>query len=56
MANGPRDAALQFAQETWQMVNLVNLREYIAPTKQRASLILHKTAGHVIDQIYLKQI
>ncbi|KJY59066.1 MULTISPECIES: type I pantothenate kinase [Lactobacillus] len=56
MANGPRDEALKFAEETWQMVNLVNLREYIAPTKQRANLILHKTAGHVIDQIYLKQI
>ena len=56
MANGPRDEALRIAQETWQMVNLVNLREYIAPTKPRASLILHKTAGHVIDKIYLKQI
>ena len=56
MANGSRDKALTFAQETWQMVNLVNLREYIAPTKQRASLILHKAAGHVIDKIYLKQI
>ncbi|MDF7639521.1 type I pantothenate kinase [Lactobacillus sp. ESL0791] len=54
MANGPRDDALKLAEETWQMVNLVNLREYIAPTKQRASLILHKTAGHLIDQIYLK--
>ncbi|WEV37168.1 type I pantothenate kinase [Lactobacillus sp. ESL0677] len=54
MANGPRESALQLAQETWQMVNLVNLREYIAPTKQRASLILHKTTGHLIDQIYLR--
>ncbi|MDF7672783.1 type I pantothenate kinase [Lactobacillus sp. ESL0701] len=54
MANGPREAAMQLAQETWQMVNLVNLREYIAPTKQRASLVLHKTDGHLIDQIYLR--
>ncbi|WEV71048.1 type I pantothenate kinase [Lactobacillus sp. ESL0785] len=54
MANGPRADALQLAQETWQMVNLVNLREYIAPTKQRASLILHKTDGHLIDRIYLR--
>ncbi|WEV39645.1 type I pantothenate kinase [Lactobacillus sp. ESL0681] len=54
MANGPRQDALQLAQETWQMVNLVNLREYIAPTKQRATLILHKTTGHLIDQIYLR--
>ncbi|WP_278390448.1 type I pantothenate kinase [Lactobacillus acetotolerans] len=54
MANGPREAAIKLAEETWQMVNLVNLREYIAPTKQRASLILHKTNGHLIDQIYLR--
>lgn len=55
MANGPREDALQLAEDTWQMVNLVNLREYIAPTKQRAGLILHKTAGHRIDKIYLRQ-
>lgn len=55
LANGPRTAALQLAEETWQMVNLVNLREYIAPTKMRANLILHKTTGHVIDRILLKQ-
>ena len=55
MANGPRADAIQLAQDTWQMVNLVNLREYIAPTKQRASLILHKTTGHQIDEIYLRQ-
>lgn len=55
LANGPRTAALQLAEETWQMVNLVNLREYIAPTKTRASLILHKTTGHLIDQILLRK-
>lgn len=54
MANGPRDKALQYAEEVWQMVNLVNLRQYIAPTKERASLILHKTTNHLIDRIYLR--
>lgn len=54
LANAPREEATKFAEETWQMINLVNLREYIAPTKQRASLILHKTTGHLIDQIYLR--
>src|SRR5699024_9318339 len=56
MANGPLDKAMQLAEETWQMVNLVKWREYIAPTKQRASLILHKTDGHLIDRIYLRHI
>ena len=54
LANAPREEATKFAEETWQMINLVNLREYIAPTKQRASLILHKTTGHLIDQLYLR--
>ena len=54
LANAPREEATKFAEETWQMINLVNLREYIPPTKQRASLILHKTTGHLIDQIYLR--
>lgn len=56
MANGPLDKALEIAEETWQMVNLVNLREYIAPTKERASLIMHKTDNHLIDRIYLRHI
>lgn len=56
MANVPLEDAIQLAEETWQMVNLVNLREYIAPTKERASLILHKTDGHLIDRIYLRHI
>lgn len=56
MANGPLEDAIQLAEEIWQMVNLVNLREYIAPTKERASLILHKTDGHLIDRIYLRHI
>ena len=48
------DEALRLAEETWQMVNLVNLRQYIAPTKERANLILHKVEGHLIDKIYLR--
>ena len=54
LANGPEAEALRLAEETWQMVNLVNLRQYIAPTKERANLILHKVEGHLIDKIYLR--
>lgn len=55
LANGPRADAIRLATETWQMVNLVNLREYIAPTKKRADLILHKTDDHQIDKVYLRK-
>ncbi|MGN1407802.1 type I pantothenate kinase [Lactobacillus sp.] len=54
LANGPEEEAMRLAEETWQMVNLVNLRQYIAPTKERANLILHKVEGHLIDKIYLR--
>lgn len=53
-ANGPREKALAMAEDVWQSVNLLNLREYIAPTKARANIVLHKTSGHRIDKIYLR--
>lgn len=53
-ANGPRQKALDMAENVWQTVNLVNLRQYIGPTKSRANVILHKTHGHRIDNIYLR--
>lgn len=53
-ANGPRATAIAMAEDVWQSVNLVNLREYIAPNKNRANVILHKTKGHRIDNIYLR--
>ncbi len=54
-ANGPREHALRLARETWQMTNLVNLRENIAPTKSRANLILHKAQNHHVDAIALRR-
>ncbi|MEX2785273.1 type I pantothenate kinase [Streptococcus sp. H49] len=51
----PYEKAMQFAQNIWQTVNLVNLEKYIEPTRNRAELILHKAADHMIDEIYLKK-
>ncbi|KRL63379.1 type I pantothenate kinase [Lactobacillus psittaci] len=53
-ANSPRKEAIAAAKEVWQAIDLVNLREYIAPTKSRANVILHKTVGHKIDKVYLR--
>ncbi len=47
--------ALAFSKETWEKVNLVNLVNYIEPTRNRAELILHKSQNHRIDKIYLKK-
>ena len=53
-ANGPLDVAVNRAERIWQTVDLVNLREYIAPTRSRANVILHKNHGHRIDSIYVR--
>lgn len=53
-ANGPKSKAVEMAEKVWQTVNLVNLREYIGPTKGRANVILHKTYEHQINNIYLR--
>lgn len=47
--------ALEMASNIWSSINLVNLKEYIEPTRNRAELILHKSQNHRIDKIYLKK-
>ncbi|RAN42156.1 MULTISPECIES: type I pantothenate kinase [unclassified Hyphomonas] len=39
---------LEFAQSVWERINLANLRENIAPLKQRADIVLFKTRDHTI--------
>ncbi|WEV45838.1 type I pantothenate kinase [Streptococcaceae bacterium ESL0687] len=51
----PRKQALELAERTWKDVNLVNLKDYIKPTRNRADVILHKSSDHFIDTIYLKK-
>ncbi|WP_251547703.1 type I pantothenate kinase [Limosilactobacillus caecicola] len=51
---GPREVAFDKAREVWDTVDLPNLRDYILPTRNRADVILHKTAHHKIDRIYLR--
>ncbi|MFO0651934.1 MAG: type I pantothenate kinase [Polyangiales bacterium] len=50
------DAALEVARQLWDTINLVNLRENIRPTRQRAKLILRKGPSHQIDHISLRRI
>jgi len=40
----------------WKTINLVNLRENILPTRQRADLILHKGAQHMIEAVALRKL
>jgi type I pantothenate kinase len=49
-----KDAKLK-ACEIWRTINLANLRENIASTRQRADLVLHKGADHAIEQVLLRK-
>jgi type I pantothenate kinase len=46
----------QTANRIWETINLLNLRENVLPTRQRADLIMHKGADHIIDAVDLRRI
>jgi type I pantothenate kinase len=50
------EAAVARASEIWRGINLKNLEENIIPTRQRASLILHKRPDHRIDTVALRKL
>ena len=51
----PDDIAVAAANGVWESVNLVNLRENIAPTRGRATLVLHKDADHHMSRVLLRK-
>ncbi|WP_129044468.1 type I pantothenate kinase [Companilactobacillus metriopterae] len=51
----PRQEAIDMAEEVWNEINYPNLKNYIAPTKNRANLILHKSNNHLVDQVSLRK-
>ena len=55
-ANLTDPEASEIAAHIWETVNLVNLRENVLPTRQRADLILHKGADHMIDLVWLRKL
>jgi type I pantothenate kinase len=50
------EQAVEIAREIWREINGRNLRENIAPTRDRASLIVHKTADHRVDEVKLRRL
>src|SRR5438067_7881533 len=47
--------AVETATSIWERINLINLRENILPTRQRAHLILKKEASHLVQQVALRK-
>ena len=50
------DQARETAREIWQTINLVNLRENVLPTRERAHLILEKGRDHAIRRVKLRKL
>jgi type I pantothenate kinase len=48
--------ATETATSIWQRINLLNLRENILPTRQRADLILKKAANHMVQEVALRKL
>jgi type I pantothenate kinase len=50
------DQATALARQIWESINGRNLRENIAPTKARASLVLEKGADHRVTDVFLRKL
>ena len=50
------EEAISTADDLWNRINLVNLRDNILPTRQRSSLILRKGPSHRIEQVALRRL
>ncbi|MBU6200402.1 MAG: type I pantothenate kinase [Acidobacteria bacterium] len=49
-------AAERMARDVWHSINGRNLRENIAPTRSRASLVIHKGADHRMHEVHLRRL
>ncbi|ELA7137961.1 type I pantothenate kinase [Vibrio parahaemolyticus] len=49
------DEAKNKAKEIWRNINGLNLELNILPTRERAHLILHKGANHLVDKVSLRK-
>jgi type I pantothenate kinase len=47
--------ALETARTIWREINLVNLRQNIVGTRERATVILRKAADHAIEEVRLRR-
>ena len=44
------------ARRIWEMINLVNLRENVVPTRERAHLVLEKGRDHAVRRVRLRMV
>lgn len=51
-----KEQAIAQALQLWRSINLVNLRENILPTRQRADLIFSKGRAHKVETVFLRKL
>jgi len=51
-----QDEAIETARGIWQSINLVNLRDNVLPTRDRAHLILEKGRDHAVRRVRLRKL
>lgn len=51
-----QEEAMAYARNTWRTINAPNLRENIAPTRGRASLVLRKGHDHTVRRLSLRKL
>jgi type I pantothenate kinase len=51
----PADEVAGIAAQIWSGINLVNLRENVAPTRGRAHIVLEKGADHHVTRVLLRR-
>jgi len=50
------DQAVETARSIWRTINLINLRENVWPTRERAHLILEKGRDHAVRRVRLRRL
>ncbi len=48
--------ATEVARGIWRDINLVNLRENILPTRERANVVLRKRSDHTVGAVWLREL
>ncbi|EAS9546646.1 type I pantothenate kinase [Salmonella enterica] len=50
-----KEEAVNTATSLWKEINWLNLKQNILPTRERASLIMTKSANHAVEQVRLRK-
>ena len=48
--------AKAFAMDVWERINLVNLVTNVAPTRERAQVVLQKGSQHLVQEVWLRRV